>query len=141
MEVVMDKIERGYTPRQVATEIDNARFMCQILMAHGDGGMKRKLGMMGEYGKHRDNAAKAMIDNAFAVCVGLDVIKNPGIPFISGILWRRFKKRQKELSAGLDAIYGSEEAAIPAPVETRAAKKAPLAVVSEVDQAEGQMQV
>lgn len=89
----------------VIKELEAARHNVRVLMAYGDGGMKRKLGIMGEYRKHREAAAKAVIDNAWYLAILLDVVGHPGVPLLGRYLTWLFKRRQKAIDVTVSAVY------------------------------------
>lgn len=82
---------------QVLDEVERAKYVVNVLMAHGDGGLKRKLNIQGDYPKQRDQAAAAVIDNAFFLSVALSSM---------GWLGKlKFSRRVKELDRVLAKAY------------------------------------
>lgn len=94
------KIKSRVNAVQILDEVERAKYVVNVLMAHGDGGLKRKLNILGDYGKHRDEAAAAVIDNAFFLAVALSTM---------GPLGKlRFSRRVKELDKVLAKAYPKE---------------------------------
>jgi hypothetical protein len=98
---------RKISDARVLEEVERARHNVRVLIAHGDGGLKRRLGLMGDYSKHRDAAAKAVIDNAFYLSVALEVMDAPWP--LGALLARRFKARAVALDRSLADAYAPPE--------------------------------
>lgn len=94
---------RKISDARVLEEVERARNNVRVLMAHRDGDLKRRMGLMGDYSKHRDAAAKAVIDNAFYLSVALEVLDAPWP--LGRLLARRFKARAAELDRALSDAY------------------------------------
>lgn len=99
-------------------EVFTARRVVQILMAHKDGDMKRRLGLgygspLG-YVKERDKAAEYVINGAFNLAVALTVIQR------HPLVRREFAKAQSAINAMgeqvMEKMYGQDVpgAAVPA---------------------------
>lgn len=93
------------TTADVLKEVENGRYVIRVLMAYGDGGIKRKLGLMGDYRKHLDAAAKVVADDSFYLAVAMGLINHPGFPFSGWLLSRRFKKQVKRFNESLGKMY------------------------------------
>jgi hypothetical protein len=93
------------TSADIMREVENARYVVRVLMAFKAGEIKRKLGLMGEYRKHLDAAAKAVIDDSFYLAIMTGLINRPGFPFSGWLLTRRFKKQVKKYNAELGKLY------------------------------------
>lgn len=75
---------------QVMDEVQKAQYTVQVLMAHGDGELKRRLNLVGDYKEHRREAARAVTDNAFYLAIALSTM---------GWLSRlRFARRVREVN-------------------------------------------
>lgn len=59
---------------KMVTEFQNRERLVQILMAHGDGSIKRRLGLYGDYKKHRQAAITAIYDDAFYLTIAVSLI-------------------------------------------------------------------
>lgn len=87
---------------RVLSVVGEARREAWILMGHGDGKIKRQLGLVGEYKKHKEKAFGSVVDNALYLSIALDVIEHPVLPlgwFLKMLLKGRMKKFDRELDA------------------------------------------
>ena len=70
-------------------------------MASKDGAIKRRLGLTGDYRRHRDTAIKAVLDDAFYLAIATSVIQS------SWIMRLKFTWTAKRINQELDAMYAS----------------------------------
>jgi hypothetical protein len=94
------------TKVQVLEEVEAARQNVRILMAHGDGEMKRRMNLMGKYPNARDAAAKAVIDNAFLLAMATEALNGGVLSFFAR---RRFLKRVALMNKALEGVYGRQD--------------------------------
>jgi len=64
------------TRAEVFEAVNNSRRCVQILLANKNPDAKRKLGVYGNYDQWRDDAVKALLDDAFYLSVALTLIRN-----------------------------------------------------------------
>ena len=78
------KISDWFKPKEVSTPktraevfeaVNNSRRCVQILLANKNPDAKRKLGVYGKYDQWRDDAVKALLDDAFYLSVALTMIR------------------------------------------------------------------
>lgn len=75
----------------IVTEFTAKERVIQVLLANGDGSLKRKLHLYGDYKEHRKSAVSSVYDDAFYLTVAVCMINS------SWILRRRFQKLVKKV--------------------------------------------
>jgi hypothetical protein len=75
----------------IVTEFTAKEHVIQVLLANGDGSLKRKLHLYGDYKEHRKSAVSSVYDDAFYLTVAVCMINS------SWILRRRFQKLVKKV--------------------------------------------
>ena len=56
--------------------IEAKKMSCQVLLASGDGAIKRRLGIMGDYKKHREKAMHAILEDAFYLVAAARILNS-----------------------------------------------------------------
>jgi hypothetical protein len=92
------------TAADVLREVEDARYQARVLMANGDGAIKRQMGLVGDYRKHCNSAHRAIVDNAFYLTIAVYLIER------SWFMSRKFKNIVKEMHKQMDMAYKPIEA-------------------------------
>jgi hypothetical protein len=83
------------TTSDIIQALENTRTNIKILMAYGDGKIKRELGIRGDYKKYLDVSFRSLMENAFYLVVSMNVInRHPIVKLI-------FERQAKKLDAAM----------------------------------------
>ena len=88
--------------------IEAKKMSCQVLLASGDGAIKRRLGIMGDYKKHREKAMHAILEDAFYLVAAARILN--GSWFLRWRYQRLLKKADKVMQGRMDLRARENEA-------------------------------